>query len=126
MRQYATRNLGDLIRGSSTANAWTLRLLLTQLYDPEPGVCELAVTYLRDVCESKDVLELVVEMQPMMDHLGEIGHPLLLKWVFLSILCVFVKSLFADLYPLLSVFGIFMMLVILLGKWILGSMFVPT
>ncbi|KAJ7212059.1 Rapamycin-insensitive companion of mTOR, N-term-domain-containing protein [Mycena pura] len=85
MRQYATRNLGDLIRGSSTANAWTLRLLLTQLYDPEPGVCELAVTYLRDVCESKDVLQLVVEMQPMMDHLGEIGHPLLLKFVSTSV-----------------------------------------
>jgi large subunit ribosomal protein L17e len=56
-----------------------LRLLLTQLYDPEPQVCELAVTYLRDACESKDVLQLVVEMQPTMDHLGEIGHPLLLK-----------------------------------------------
>ena len=48
-----------------------LRLLLTQLYDPEPQ-------YLRDACESKDVLQLVVEMQPTMDHLGEIGRPLLL------------------------------------------------
>ncbi|KAJ7505263.1 Rapamycin-insensitive companion of mTOR, N-term-domain-containing protein [Mycena galericulata] len=81
IRLYATRYLGDLIRASSTANAWTLRLLLTQLYDPEPDVCELAVTYLRDVCESKDVLQLVVEMQPTMDHLGEIGHPLLLKFI---------------------------------------------
>ncbi|KAJ7935708.1 Rapamycin-insensitive companion of mTOR, N-term-domain-containing protein, partial [Mycena leptocephala] len=81
IRLYATRHLGDLIRGSATANAWTLRLLLTQLYDPEPEVCELAVTYLRDACESKDILQLVVEMQPTMDHLGEIGHPLLLKFV---------------------------------------------
>ncbi|KAJ7107266.1 Rapamycin-insensitive companion of mTOR, N-term-domain-containing protein, partial [Mycena crocata] len=81
IRLYATRHLGDLIRGSPTANAWTLRLLLTQLYDPEPEVCELAVTYLRDVCESKDILQLVVEMQPTMDHLGEIGHPLLLKFI---------------------------------------------
>lgn len=79
IRLYATRHLGDLIRTSPTAHAWMLRLLLTQLYDPEPQVCELAVTYLRDACESKDVLQLVVEMQPTMDHLGEIGHPLLLK-----------------------------------------------
>ncbi|KAJ6585048.1 Rapamycin-insensitive companion of mTOR, N-term-domain-containing protein [Mycena capillaripes] len=81
IRLYATRHLGDLIRQSPTANAWTLRLLLTQLYDPEPEVCELAVTYLRDACESKDILQLVVEMQPTMDHLGEIGHPLLLKFI---------------------------------------------
>ncbi|KAJ7069741.1 Rapamycin-insensitive companion of mTOR, N-term-domain-containing protein [Mycena amicta] len=81
VRRYATRHLGGLIRGSSTANAWTLRLLLTQLYDPDPEVCELAVAYLRDVCESKDILQLVVEMQPTLDHLGEIGHPLLLKFV---------------------------------------------
>ncbi|KAJ7819414.1 Rapamycin-insensitive companion of mTOR, N-term-domain-containing protein [Mycena olivaceomarginata] len=81
IRLYATRHLGDLIRTSPTAHAWMLRLLLTQLYDPEPQVCELAVTYLRDACESKDVLQLVVEMQPTMDHLGEIGHPLLLKFI---------------------------------------------
>ncbi|KAJ7644182.1 Rapamycin-insensitive companion of mTOR, N-term-domain-containing protein [Roridomyces roridus] len=81
IRLFATRHLGDMIRSSPTANAWTLRLLLTQLYDPEPHVCELAVTYLRDVCESKDILQLVVEMQPTMDHLGEIGHPLLLKFI---------------------------------------------
>ncbi|KAJ7095819.1 Rapamycin-insensitive companion of mTOR, N-term-domain-containing protein [Mycena belliarum] len=81
IRRYATHQLGDLIRASSTANAWMLRLLLTQLYDPEPEVCELAVTYLRDACESKDILQLVVEMQPTMDHLGEIGHPLLLKFI---------------------------------------------
>ncbi|KAJ6559137.1 Rapamycin-insensitive companion of mTOR, N-term-domain-containing protein [Mycena vulgaris] len=81
IRLYATRQLGDLIRASPNANAWMLRLLLTQLYDPEPEVCELAVTYLRDACESKDILQLVVEMQPTMDHLGEIGHPLLLKFV---------------------------------------------
>ncbi|KAJ6537472.1 Rapamycin-insensitive companion of mTOR, N-term-domain-containing protein [Mycena sp. CBHHK59/15] len=81
IRLYATRHLGDLIRGSSFANAWTLRLLLTQLYDPEPEVCEMAVGFLRDACESKDILQLVVEMQPTMDHLGEIGHPLLLKFM---------------------------------------------
>ncbi|KAG5651655.1 hypothetical protein H0H81_007935 [Sphagnurus paluster] len=79
IRLYATQHLGVLIRESAIANAWTLRLLLTQLYDPAPEVCELAVHFLEEVCEAKDILQLVVEMQPTMDHLGEIGHPLLLK-----------------------------------------------
>ncbi|KAK0188086.1 Rapamycin-insensitive companion of mTOR, N-term-domain-containing protein [Armillaria mellea] len=66
IRLYATQHLGDLIRGSANnANVWTLRLLLTQLYDPAPEV---------------EILQLVVEMRPTMDHLGEIGNPLLLKF----------------------------------------------
>lgn len=79
IRLHATRHLGLLIRSAPTANAWTLRLLITQLYDPAPEVCEVAVHYLEEACESKDVLQLVVEMHPTMDHLGEIGHGLLLK-----------------------------------------------
>jgi large subunit ribosomal protein L17e len=78
IRLYATRHLGTLI---PNANAWTLRLLLTQLYDPSPEVCELAVELLDEACDSKETLQLVVEMQPTMDHLGEIGHRLLLKCV---------------------------------------------
>jgi large subunit ribosomal protein L17e len=58
-----------------------LRLLLTQLYDPAPEVCELAIHFLEEACESKDVLQLVVEMQPTVDHLGEVGHALLLKFM---------------------------------------------
>ncbi|KAL0961199.1 hypothetical protein HGRIS_006168 [Hohenbuehelia grisea] len=80
IRLYATRHLGALIRSSTNSNAWTLRLLVTQLYDPAPEVCELAAHFLGEACESKDVLNLVVEMQPMLDHLGEIGHPLLMKF----------------------------------------------
>lgn len=81
IRLYATQHLGDLIRGSANnANVWTLRLLLTQLYDPAPEVCEMAARFLEEACESKEILQLVVEMRPTMDHLGEIGNPLLLKF----------------------------------------------
>lgn len=80
-RLYATNHLGDLIRDSLTPVAWTLRLLLTQIYDPEPEVCELAIQFLEEACDAMEILQLVVEMQPTMDHLGEIGHPLLLKSV---------------------------------------------
>lgn len=79
IRVYATEHLGNLIRSSPIANAWTLRLLLTQLYDPAPDVCEKAVHYLEEACESKDILQLVVEMRPSLDHLGTVGAPLLLK-----------------------------------------------
>ncbi|KAI0822217.1 Rapamycin-insensitive companion of mTOR, N-term-domain-containing protein [Trametes gibbosa] len=81
VRHYATNYLGGLIRNSQTANAWMIRLLLTQLYDPAPEVRELAVRFLEEACESTDVLQMVVEMQPTLDHLGEVGHPLLLKFM---------------------------------------------
>ncbi|KAH9912683.1 Rapamycin-insensitive companion of mTOR, middle domain-containing protein [Epithele typhae] len=81
VRLYATNHLGGLIRTSQTANAWTIRLLLTQLYDPAVEVRELAVRFLEEACEATDVLQMVVEMQPTLDHLGEIGHPLLLKFM---------------------------------------------
>lgn len=73
--------MGKLILGSKQANVWTLRLLLTQLYDPAPEVRELAVQFLEDACESRDTLKVVVDMQPTLDHLGELGHPLLLRFM---------------------------------------------
>jgi hypothetical protein len=79
IRSYATNHLGELVRATTVANSWTLRLLLTQLYDPAMEVRELAVQFLQEACEAMDVLQIVVEMQPTLDHLGEIGHPLLLK-----------------------------------------------
>ncbi|KAI0917225.1 hypothetical protein AcW1_007525 [Taiwanofungus camphoratus] len=81
IRLFATKHLGSLIRGSTTANAWTLRLLLTQLYDPSTEVRGVAVQFLEEVCEDSDVLQTVVEMQPTLDHLGQVGHPLLLKFM---------------------------------------------
>ncbi|TFK40828.1 Rapamycin-insensitive companion of mTOR, N-term-domain-containing protein [Crucibulum laeve] len=81
IRLYATRHLGLLVRGATSVNAWTLRLLLTQLYDPAPEVCELAVHFLEEACDDKETLQVVVDMRPTMDHLGEIGHPLLLRFM---------------------------------------------
>ena len=70
-----------MILHSPTANTWTLRLLLTQLYDPAMEVYELATQFLEEACESVDILQLVVAMQPTLDHLGDVGHGLLLKCV---------------------------------------------
>lgn len=86
---YATEHVGQLIQASPKTCSWALRLLLTQLYDPAPEVCELAVRILEEACGSSDILELAVEMQPTLDHLGDIGDPLLLKYV---ISCTFLRS----------------------------------
>lgn len=44
-------------------------------------VREQAVDFLNQACENPDVLRLVVDMQPTLDHLGELGEPLLLKFM---------------------------------------------
>lgn len=59
---------------------WTLRLLVNQLYDTSVEVCGLAVHYLEEACANPDVLREVVEMQPILDHLTDIAHPLMLKY----------------------------------------------
>ncbi|KAI0061413.1 hypothetical protein BV25DRAFT_1900415 [Artomyces pyxidatus] len=81
IRLYATNHLGQMILHSPTASTWTLRLLLTQLYDPAMEVCEMATHFLEEACESMDILQLVVAMQPTLEHLGDVGHGLLLKFM---------------------------------------------
>ena len=58
---------------------WAIRLLITQLYDPEVEVCEVAVRILEEACNQTYHLEYVVKCRPALDHLGEIGAPLLLR-----------------------------------------------
>ena len=79
VRLYATDHLGQLIQNSVKVNAWMLRLLLTQLYDPDSKVCEKAVEYLEEACDSQDILKVVVDMQPTLEHLGEVANSLLYK-----------------------------------------------
>ncbi|KAH7923835.1 hypothetical protein BV22DRAFT_1035895 [Leucogyrophana mollusca] len=81
IRLFATNHLGELIRNSTNPTAWMLRSLLTQLYDPAPEVCEMAIHFLEEACDAIEILQLVVEMRPTLDHLGEIGHPLLMKFM---------------------------------------------
>lgn len=64
---------------------WAIQLLVTQLYDPEVEVCATAVKILEKACNSKPLLEYIVECRPSLDHLGEIGAPLLLRFLSTSI-----------------------------------------
>jgi len=64
---------------------WALRLVLTQLYDPDVQVCEVAVRILEEACNQRSHLEYVVKCRPSLDHLGEIGAPLLLRFLSTSV-----------------------------------------
>ena len=48
LRKYATKSMGT---SSSTGVAeWAIRLLVTQLYDPDVEVCEVAIKILEEAC----------------------------------------------------------------------------
>ena len=84
LRKYATN--GDDGPGSNPGHSeWAIRLLVTQLYDPEVEVCEVAVQILEEACNRKAYLEYVVRCRPALDHLGEIGAPLLLRFLSTSL-----------------------------------------
>lgn len=71
--------------GHVSDSKWAIQLLVTQLYDPEIDVCAAAVKILEKACNRKTYLEYVVECRPALDHLGEIGAPLLLRFLSTSI-----------------------------------------
>lgn len=68
-----------------SSSHWALRLVLTQLYDPDVEVCETAVKILEEACNQRSHLEYVVKCRPSLDHLGEIGAPLLLRFLSTSV-----------------------------------------
>ncbi|PWY73672.1 cytosolic regulator pianissimo [Aspergillus heteromorphus CBS 117.55] len=85
LRKYAVGNV-PLSSQSATGNAdWVVKLLVTQLYDPDVSVCEVAVKILEEACNQRHYLEFVVKCRPSLDHLGEIGAPLLLRFLSTSV-----------------------------------------
>lgn len=68
-------------RSENEYNGWIIRLLMTQLYDTHLDVCQMAVNLLDEACEKQANLELLVKYRPSLGHLGEIGNPLLLRFL---------------------------------------------
>ncbi|MCJ1472570.1 hypothetical protein MMC13_001219 [Lambiella insularis] len=86
LRKYATREISANTQAAESDVAyWAIRLLITQLYDPEVEVSEVAVQVLQEACNRKQYLEYVVKCRPALDHLGEIGAPLLLRFLSTSL-----------------------------------------
>ncbi|KAF3021901.1 hypothetical protein E8E14_005470 [Neopestalotiopsis sp. 37M] len=85
LRLYATGQRTPASGHIVSDAKWAIQLLVTQLYDPEIEVCATAVKILEKACNSKHLLEYIVECRPALDHLGEIGAPLLLRFLSTSI-----------------------------------------
>ncbi|CAG8483702.1 13104_t:CDS:10, partial [Acaulospora colombiana] len=86
VRLYATKHLGLILRTSAKKfNEWGIQLLITQLYDPAMEVCQMAVRVLEETCNHKENIELLVKLRPSLDNLGEVGNPLLLRFLSTSI-----------------------------------------
>ena len=81
LRKYATEPPAEINKQARISEGceWAIRLLVTQLYDPEVQVSEVAVQILEEVCNRTSQLEYVVRCRPALDHLGAIGAPLLLR-----------------------------------------------
>ncbi|KAL8929396.1 MAG: hypothetical protein Q9172_000447 [Xanthocarpia lactea] len=73
------------LQSPSSVCEWAIRLLVTQLYDPEVEVSEVAVQILEESCHWKSHLEYVVSCRPQLDHLNNIGAPLLLRFLSTSL-----------------------------------------
>ncbi|KAK4250597.1 Rapamycin-insensitive companion of mTOR, N-term-domain-containing protein [Corynascus novoguineensis] len=86
LRKFATHPRMGLHGPEETSDSkWAIQLLVTQLYDPDVEVCATAVKILEKACNTKNNLEYIVECRPALDHLGEIGAPLLLRFLSTSI-----------------------------------------
>ncbi|KAI8987675.1 Rapamycin-insensitive companion of mTOR, N-term-domain-containing protein [Mycotypha africana] len=82
IRLFATQHIGVIMRQSEAeCNDWVIRLLVTQLYDTNLEVCQTAVQLLDEACQKQANLELLVRYRPSLGHLGEIGNPLLLRFL---------------------------------------------
>ncbi|KAK5169742.1 uncharacterized protein LTR77_005720 [Saxophila tyrrhenica] len=85
LRKYALMPIQTQTVVGGGAAEWSIRLLVGQLYDPEIEVCEVAIKILEEACNSLTSLEYVVKCRPALDHLGEIGAPLLLRFLSTSV-----------------------------------------
>ncbi|KAI8088648.1 Rapamycin-insensitive companion of mTOR, N-term-domain-containing protein [Halteromyces radiatus] len=84
IRIFATQHLGHIMRQAEDNdyyNDWIIRLLVTQLYDTHLQVAQIAVNLLDEACEKQANLELLVKCRPSLGHLGEVGNPLLLRFL---------------------------------------------
>ncbi|WVF67846.1 hypothetical protein IAT40_002607 [Kwoniella sp. CBS 6097] len=84
-RLFATHHLGRLLQEQPNLLDWGLQLMITQLYDTAMEVCDVAVMYLEEACTESRCLEKVVQLRPTLEHLGDVGHPLFMRFVSTSV-----------------------------------------
>ncbi|KNE58783.1 hypothetical protein AMAG_04335 [Allomyces macrogynus ATCC 38327] len=83
VRLFATHHLRSLLKqhpsGTPTDLEWLLRLLSHQLYDPAEGVYRAAVTIFDEACHREVAKQILVDLQPTLEHLGDAAQPLLMR-----------------------------------------------
>ncbi|WRT70894.1 uncharacterized protein IL334_007893 [Kwoniella shivajii] len=84
-RLFATHHLGRLLQEQPNLLDWGLQLMITQLYDTSMEVCDVAVMYLEEACTDPNNLEKIVQLRPTLEHLGDVGHPLFMRFVSTSV-----------------------------------------
>lgn len=120
-RLFATHHLGRLIHENQNLQDWALQLLITQLYDTSIEVCDIAVMYLEEIGTDPVALEKVVEFQPCLEHLDDIGYPLFMRYVNTSGREDGDEVLMdVDSFPLLLDSSIYIELDILIKNWRIG------
>lgn len=80
-RLFATNHLRTLVSADRQTQKWAVSLLVGQLYDPDMEVCRATVQVLEQFCNNSENLEHLVSLSPSLDHLGDIGAPLLLLFL---------------------------------------------
>ncbi len=92
LRLFATHRIASLLRQSANTNSvnetavpggedWKIDLLLGQLYDPSLRVRRPAVRLISELCQTQSLLDRIVARRPPLDHLGAVGHSLLLRFL---------------------------------------------
>ena len=81
LRLHATHHLAKSLREVDRPSDWMVESLLVQLYDPSNFIKQSTARLLGDLCENQALLAEVVSKRPSLEHLGDIGQPLLLKFL---------------------------------------------
>jgi hypothetical protein len=86
IRLFATKYMRQLLQeGVQDISKWGMKYLVIQLYDVDLEVCKTAVRTLEEACNFTENLESVVALRPSLQHLGNIGNSLLLKFLTTSV-----------------------------------------
>ncbi|KAG5518348.1 hypothetical protein PMAC_003145 [Pneumocystis sp. 'macacae'] len=92
VRLFVTKHLGTLLSPNkkisiknTKVSEWAIYLLVTQLYDPSIEVCQMAVKVLEKACYDFENLQYTLRLRPTLEHLGDIGAPLRLRFLASSI-----------------------------------------
>lgn len=83
VRLFATEHLSKVLSESKnkSCSKWATNLLVNQLYDPDMEICNVAVQILDKSCLEPEHIMEVVKYRPSLDQLGNIGAPLLLRFL---------------------------------------------